>query len=79
MVKLAQFILGPGKAVSALMFFMMGLGCLWQPLFTVFLVLSLVASIGWILSYKWARSIATESTRFTDWFWDSYISMFREE
>jgi len=72
MVKLASFILHQGKIIPMMLFFMMGLGSVWQPLFGIFLALAIISSFTWMLSYKWAMSLVPEENKLSDWFWDNY-------
>lgn len=77
MVKLARFINGWFKIFPIAFFILIGI----DSLFGVFFTLSILSSVIWILTHKWAERIDT-STPGMDYFWhlfDKAQSILEEE
>ena len=72
MVNLAKFIVGWFRLFPIMFFCLAGFGLLWNPLYWVFLILSIVSAGVWYATHKWAEKIAPSSTPFMDYFWDLY-------
>lgn len=69
---MAKLIVSWFRIFPVTFFCLSALGMYYNPLFYIFLGLSLTSSIIYIFTHEWAEKVAPSLTPFTDYFWRLY-------